>query len=231
LKSVVVIPTYNEAGNIGPLIDAIQGAMPGLDIVVVDDNSSDGTAAIAERRVGVHVIRRPGKQGLGTAYVAGYKYAIGAGYDRIGGMDADFSHDPKVLPTLFGLLDSFDVGLGARYVPGGGTRNWGLHRRLLSGAANRFAKWMLHMPVHDATGGYRCYRRDVLEAIDLDSLRSQGYSFLVELLYRCVRKGYRVGETPIIFEERRAGASKLDRREIFQGVVNLFRLRFGGNAG
>jgi len=163
-----------------------------------------------------------------TARLTGPPTWPSAGYGRIGGMDADFSHDPRLLPRLFGLLDTFDVGLGARYVAGGGTRNWGLHRRVLSRTANAVARHMLNLPAHDVTGGYRCYRREVLEAVSLETLKSEGYSFLVELLYRCVRRGFRVGEIPIIFEDRRMGASKLDRREIYQGVVNLFRLRWGG---
>lgn len=225
-RSVVVIPTYNEADNIVALIGAIRAAMPELAIIVVDDGSPDGTAALARAENGVHVLEREGKLGLGTAYVAGYLYALAEGYDRIGGMDADFSHDPGVLPGLFGLLDAFDVAVGARYVPGGATKNWGLHRRVLSGGANQVARFMLGMPAHDVTSGYRAYRRTVLETIGLESLRSEGYSFLVELLYRAHRAGFQIGEVPIVFEDRRMGASKLDRREIWNGIANLFRLRF-----
>jgi dolichol-phosphate mannosyltransferase len=228
MKSIVVIPTYNEADNIPPLVDAIQTAMPGLDILVVDDGSPDGTGDIAEAIDGVEVMHRSGKLGLGTAYVAGYKRCIEAGYDRIGGMDADFSHDPKVLPALFGLLDENDIGIGSRYVPGGGTRNWGIHRQFLSRGANTFARTLLGFKAKDVTAGFRCYRREVLESIDLDSLKSEGYAFLVELLFRASRKGYTIGETPIIFEERRLGQSKMSTGEIWGGVKNVFRLRFGG---
>lgn len=224
--SVVVIPTYNEAENIGRLIKTIQGIWHDLDIVVVDDGSPDGTGDLAAAFEGVHVVRRSGKLGLGTAYVAGFRYAIDKGYARIGGMDADFSHDPAVLPALFALLDDFDVGIGARYVPGGGTRNWGLHRQFLSRSANAFARFMLRFSAHDVTSGYRSYRREVLESIDLDALASHGYSFLVELLYRCVQHGFSVGETPIIFEDRAEGASKMSIKEVWGGVKNLFRLRF-----
>lgn len=223
--SVVIIPTYNEAQNIQPLIEAIQGVCTGLDIVIVDDASPDGTGALAASMHGVHVIHRPGKQGLGTAYVDGFCYALERGYQRIAGMDADFSHDPSVLPALFSLLDVDDVGIGSRYVPGGGTRNWGLHRQILSRSANAFARFMLDLPIQDVTSGYRCYRREVLERIDLDALASQGYSFLVELLYRSVQAGFSVGETPIIFEDRARGASKMSYHEIVGGIKNLFRLR------
>ncbi len=231
MKRIVVIPTYNEAENIGPLISAIKRSLPDLDVLVVDDGSPDGTARIASDTDGVHVIERPGKLGLGTAYICGFMYALDKGYDHIGGMDADFSHDPAVLPALFGLLDNHDLGIGARYIPGGGTKNWELRRRILSRTANLVAKLMLNLPVHDATSGYRSYRREVLEAIDLDDLKSEGYSFLVEILFRAHSKGYKIGETPIIFEERRKGESKLDQSEIWNGITNLFRLRFGNRAG
>ena len=228
MKNVVVIPTYNEAENIAPLISAIHEACPELDVLVVDDGSPDGTAEIAREMARVEVLERPGKMGLGTAYVAGFQRALAQGYDRIGGMDADFSHTPAVLPKLLALLDSHDVAVGARYVPGGGTRNWGLHRRILSRTSNLVARFMLGFSAHDVTSGYRFYRREVLEAIGLDSLKSEGYAFLVELLYRAMKKGFTIGETPIIFEDRREGCSKINKSEIWRGVTNLFRLRFRG---
>lgn len=224
--AVVVIPTYNEAENIERLIGAIHEVSPALDVVVVDDCSPDGTGDRAAAIEGVHVIRRAGKMGLGTAYVAGFRYALDKNYARIGGMDADFSHDPARLPALFDLLDEYDVGVGSRYIPGGGTRNWGLHRRALSRSANAFARFMLGLSAKDVTSGYRSYRREVLESIEMDILASHGYSFLVELLYRCVQKGFSVGETPIIFEDRTHGTSKMSVKEIWGGVKNLFRLRF-----
>lgn len=226
-RSIVVIPTYNEAENIERLITEIHRAWEDLDVCVVDDGSPDGTGRIAERLDRVHVIHRSGKLGLGTAYVRGYTYALEQGYDRIGGMDADFSHDPAVLPALFALLDQHGVGIGSRYIPGGGTLNWGIHRRVLSRGANLLAKFMLGFSAQDVTSGYRCYRREVLEAVDLPSLRSEGYSFLVELLYRAAQKGFSIGETPIVFADRKEGASKMSSREIYGGVANLFRLRFG----
>lgn len=225
--SVVIIPTYNEAENIERLIGTIYEAWPELHVVVVDDCSPDGTGDLAAAIEGVHVIRRAGKMGLGTAYVAGFRYALEKDYARIGGMDADFSHDPAKLPDLFALLDEYDVGIGSRYIPGGGTRNWGIHRQVLSRSANAFARLMLGLSAKDVTSGYRSYRREVLERIELDTLASHGYSFLVELLYRCVQNGFTVGETPIIFEDRAEGTSKMSMKEIWGGVKNVFRLRFG----
>lgn len=223
VRHIVIIPTYNEADNVQPLAAAIRDACPDVDILVVDDGSPDGTADLAES-LGLHVLRRPRKLGLGSAYVAGFTYALQHGYTHIAGMDADFSHDPQVLPALFALLERFDVAIGARYLPGGGTINWGLYRRALSKGANMLARAMLHMPAHDVTSGYRAYRRHVLETIGLDDLRSEGYAFLVELLFRCVQHGFTIGEVPILFEDRRMGVSKLDKREIWRGAANLARL-------
>lgn len=227
MRSIVVIPTYNEADNIALLIERIAQAFPALDIIVVDDGSPDGTAAIARDTGRAQVIQRAGKLGLGTAYVAGFSLALEQGYDRIGGMDADFSHDPAVLPGLFALLDSCDVGIGARYVKGGGTHHWGLHRQILSRTSNLFARTMLAIPAHDITSGYRCYRRSVLEAVELTTLKSEGYAFLVELLYRAHKKGFTIGEVPIIFADRQRGSSKINKSEIWRGITNVFRLRFG----
>jgi len=227
VKAVMVIPTYNEAENIQPLIQAIHESCPDLDVLIVDDRSPDGTADLARKMDRVQVIERSGKLGLGTAYVAGFKHALEQGYDHIGGMDADFSHDPKVLPALYGLLEEADIGIGARYIPGGGTRNWGIHRQILSRTSNLVAKLMLGIPARAVTSGYRCYRRKVLETIDLDALNSEGYAFVVELLYRAHQKGFKIAQTPIIFEDRRYGQSKISKSEIWGGITNLFRLRFG----
>jgi dolichol-phosphate mannosyltransferase len=222
-QSIVVIPTYNEADNLVPLVEAIRSAVPDIVILVVDDGSPDGTAALA-RSMGLRVIERASKLGLGSAYVAGFTLALEEGFTRIAGMDADFSHDPQVLPALLALLERYDVAVGARYLEGGGTVNWGWHRRALSKGANGLARAMLGMPLHDVTSGYRAYRREVLEAIQLRDLKSEGYAFLVELLFRCVQAGYTVGEVPIVFEDRRKGVSKLDKREIWRGAANLVRL-------
>lgn len=227
MKRVVVIPTYNEACNIEALVRAVHACLPDLDIIIVDDGSPDGTGQIAESLEGVQVIHRPCKQGLGSAYVAGYKRALEQGYEQIGGMDADFSHDPRDLPALFGLLRDCDVAIGSRYVPRGGTRNWSVRRRLLSYGANLLAKLCLRMPIQDVTGAFRVVRRAVLEAANLDEFRCQGYAFGVELLYRSVQLGFRVCESPILFVDRRLGQSKICAREITQGAATLFRLRFG----
>ena len=223
VQRIVVIPTYNEADNLDPLAAAIRQVCPDLDILIVDDASPDGTADLAQS-LGLHLLKRPRKLGLGSAYVAGFTYALKHGYTDIAGMDADFSHDPVVLPALFALLERFDVAVGARYLSGGGTVNWGWHRRALSKSANMLARVTLQMPLHDVTSGYRAYRREVLEAIGLDELRSEGYAFLVELLFRCVQAGFTIGEVPIVFEDRRMGVSKLDKREIWRGATNLVRL-------
>lgn len=225
-KSVVVIPTYNEAENIQPLLRAIREIIPSLNIMVVDDASPDGTAALAEEFGGVQVLKRPGKLGMGTAYIEGFSRALGQGYDAIGCMDADFSHDPHSLPALFDGLEDCHVVVGARYVPGGGTKDWGFHRRVLSRTSNTVARLMLRLPLHDVTSGFRSFRREALEAIDLTQLRSEGYAFQVEILYRCVQRGLTIGEVPIIFANRREGASKMGTAEIWGGMVNLLRLRF-----
>ncbi len=228
MSRAIVIPTYNEAGNIGPLVEGIRTACGDVAIIVVDDGSPDGTGALAEAMDSVEVIQRGSKQGLGTAYIEGFTRALAQGFSEIAGMDADFSHEPAVLPALFNLLETYDVAIGARYVPGGAVREWGVHRRMLSRTANFVARRWLGMPVHDLTSGFRAYRREALERIGLDGIRACGYAFLVEVLYRCHRRGCTMAETPIVFHDRRQGASKLDRKEIAAGVVNLFRLRFGG---
>lgn len=227
MKSIVVIPTYNEAENIQPLIEVIQEALPSLDILVVDDASPDGTGAIAESLEGVQVMKRPGKLGLGTAFVQAFTHVLDLGYEAIGCMDADFSHDPQVLPALFAGLEHYDVVIGARYVSGGGTANWGFHRHLLSRASNIVARMVLQLPLHDVTSGFRTYRRETLETIDLTRLQTRGYAFEVEILYRCVQAGLRIGEIPIVFADRRKGTSKMDLAEIWGGAKNLLRLRFG----
>jgi dolichol-phosphate mannosyltransferase len=224
VKNIVVIPTYNEAENIASLIEALRGIMPQLEILVVDDGSPDGTGDIAEG-LGARVLRRPRKLGLGTAYVTAFGKLLEEGYDRLAHMDADFSHDPAVLPKLFALLDTHDVAVGSRYVPGGGSVNWGLHRRLLSRGANMLARTILGLKPHDVTGGFRAFRREALQAMDLPSIKSEGYSFMVEMAYRAQRKGFTIGEVPIVFRDREKGTSKMSLREMRQGLINLFRIR------
>jgi dolichol-phosphate mannosyltransferase len=226
----VVIPTYNERENIAALIPRIL-EQPRLRVLVVDDNSPDGTAdvvrALGEADPRVGLLRRAGKQGLGTAYVAGFRRALAEGAEYIFEMDADFSHDPAYLPQLLEAAEHrYDLALGSRYVPGGGTTDWGAIRQLISRGGNLYARAILGLPVVDATGGFRCYRRAVLERLDLSAIRSNGYSFQIELVYRTMQAGFRIGEVPIIFPDRRVGQSKMSRRIVLEALVTVWRLRF-----
>lgn len=227
----VVIPTYNERENIGELIPRVL-ELPRFRVLVVDDNSPDGTAEIVrdlardEPRIGL--LSRPGKQGLGRAYLAGFRRALAEGAEFICEMDADFSHDPRYLPDLLAAAEArYDLVLGSRYVRGGGTVNWGLARQLISRGGNVYARAILGLPVSDATGGFRCYRRRVLETLDLNAIQSNGYSFQIEMVYRTRRAGFRVGEVPIIFPDRRVGQSKMSRRIVLEALLTVWRLRFG----
>lgn len=226
----IVIPTYNECENIATLLERIL-ALPRFRVLVVDDNSPDGTAAIvtrlAENEPRVGLLSRPEKRGLGSAYVAGFRRALAEGADYIFEMDADFSHDPAYLPRLLEAAESrYDLVLGSRYIPGGGTADWGAVRQFISRGGNLYARLILGLPVMDATGGFRCYRRRVLEAIDLDDIQSNGYAFQIELVYRTLRAGFRIGELPIIFPDRRVGRSKMSRRIVLEALINVWRLRF-----
>jgi len=228
--ALVVLPTYNEAENVEHLIELILQQAARLHVVVVDDSSPDGTGEIADRLCArdprVAVIHRSGKLGLGTAYMAGFQRALSLGYGYAITMDADFSHHPRYLPDLLALMPECDLAIGSRYVPGGGTEGWPLRRRILSSGANLFARTLLGLHAHDCTAGFRCYRREVLESIELDTIFSSGYSFLVEMLTRCERRGFRVRELPIVFRDREAGVSKISRAEVYRSVYTVFRLRF-----
>lgn len=229
--SLVVVPTYNEIENIHQLLPQIL-AHPRLSVLVVDDGSPDGTGdAVAARMAAeprVHLIRRAGKQGLGTAYVAGFRYALANGADFIFEMDADFSHDPRYLDALHQAAEvTYDLVIGSRYVPGGGTTDWGIGRRLISKGGNVYARTILGMRVADLTGGFRCYRRRALQAINLDNVRSNGYSFQIEMAYRVYKAGLRIGEVPIIFPDRRVGASKMSKNIVTEALVNVVKLRLG----
>lgn len=226
----IVVPTYNEYDNIAELIEQLLDE-PRFRILVVDDNSPDGTAdvvrAIGRTEPRVGLLSRPGKQGLGTAYIAGFRRALAEGAEFIFEMDADFSHDPRYLPALLEAAEGrFDVVLGSRYVPGGATTDWGLGRKIISRGGNIYAGLILGLPVKDATGGYRCYRRQVLEAIDLGAVRSNGYAFQIEMVYRALQAGFRVGEIPIVFPDRRVGRSKMSRRIVAEALLTVWRLRF-----
>ncbi|HEX4631738.1 MAG TPA: polyprenol monophosphomannose synthase [Chthoniobacterales bacterium] len=229
-RSLIVVPTYNESGNISELIQKILANLPDVQLLVVDDDSSDRTADVVEKiaanHSGVKLIRRNGERGFGRALMAGIEYGLNNGFDVIGTMDADLSHDPAYLLPMLELLASHDVVIGSRYVRDGGTVNWGMHRVLLSWFANRFAAALLRIPARDITSGYRLYRRSALEWIRTTEIKSSGYSFLGELLYRAYRGGATIAECPIIFHDRTKGASKLGRREIYLGAINLIRLKF-----
>lgn len=224
----IIIPTYNERDNIGLLIRDILALGLGSQVIIVDDNSPDGTGELADelaaQNPGVQVLHRPGKLGLGTAHLAGIKAALANGVARILTMDADFSHHPRYLPDLLAALDRFDLVIGSRYAPGGGTLYCTLPRQVLSRGANLFARAALNLHAGDATAGFRGYRRVVLESIALDDIRSDGYSFLIEMLYHCQRQGWHIGEVPILFENRQRGASKISRTEILKAMQTVVRL-------
>ncbi|MEQ8821605.1 MAG: polyprenol monophosphomannose synthase [Sumerlaeia bacterium] len=234
LRALAIAPTYNEADNVDPLIEGILAQGDALHVLVVDDNSRDGTAdrvrAQAEKHPGrVHLIERPGKLGLGTAYIDAFRWALaregGDAYDAILTMDADLSHDPAHLPEILHMAMVADVVIGSRYVAGGGIENWGPHRHVLSSGANFLARSLAGLRARDCTSGYRCYRRELLESIDLDAIRSDGYSCLMELLTVCQRRGAKIREIPIVFLDRRAGQSKISHKEIFKGFATLWRVR------
>ncbi len=235
MKTLIIIPTYNEIDNLRPLLEEIFSYAPETDILIVDDNSPDGTGDLADEihneNPRVHVLHRPGKLGLGTAYIAGFKYAIEHNYDAAFEMDADFSHDPRYLPDFLKAIENADVVIGSRYIPGGNTPNWSMLRRLISGGGNIFARFMLGIPVHDCTAGYRCYRREVLEKIDLDTIQSQGYAFQVELAYRVMKQGFKIVETPIVFMDRRVGKSKMSRKIVIEGFAYVLKARFSKQPG
>jgi dolichol-phosphate mannosyltransferase len=227
----VIIPTYNESDNIEALVKEILALGDITEIIIVDDNSPDGTGEIADELTkvyrGIKVIHRPAKLGLGTAHIVGFKEALALGADRVMTMDADFSHHPRYIPDLLTRNRDAQLVIGSRYVDGGGTVDWGLQRQILSKGANTFARLVLGLKAHDCTGAFRCYRREVLESIELDEIFSDGYSFLIEILYKCQRRGWEIGEVPIIFEDRRHGASKISRREIFKALYTVLCLRWG----
>lgn len=234
-RLLLVVPTYDERENLPALVERVFAALPGAEILVVDDGSPDGTAdlvrELATGRPGLHLLERRGERGLGRAYVAGLARGLAAGYEVLGTMDADLSHDPAYLPAMLAqMTGGADVVIGSRYVPGGGTVNWGLHRRLLSRLANRFAGRLLGLRLRDLTSGFRLYRAPALAAIDLAAITSTGYSFLAELLYRLDAAGARIAESPIVFVDRREGRSKLSPAEIPKGAYHLLRLRLGRTA-
>jgi dolichol-phosphate mannosyltransferase len=230
LQVTVIVPTYNEQENIEALVTQLLALPTAVRVVVVDDNSPDGTGAIADRLAAesggrVEVIHRAGKLGLGTAHIAGFKQALAGGADLICTMDADFSHNPRYIPAMVDRIGQrHGLVIGSRYVRGGGASGCTTDRKLLSWGANAFARTMLGLQAHDTTAGFRCYRREVLEGMDLDEVKASGYSFLIEMLYRVQRHGWQVGEVPIVFENRRLGASKISENEIIRALGTVLRL-------
>lgn len=227
----VIVPTFNEIENIGRLIPALL-AQPRVRVLVVDDGSPDGTgslvAALARTEPRVGLLARSHKQGLGSAYIAGFRRALAEGAEFIFEMDADFSHDPRYLPDLLRAAEGgADLVIGSRYVPGGGTTDWGLGRKVISRGGNVYAGLILGLPVADATGGFRCYRRRALEALNLGAVQSNGYAFQIEMAFRVLQAGLKVAEVPIIFPDRRVGKSKMSRRIVLEALINVWRLRFG----
>ncbi len=224
MRTVVVLPTYNEAENIVGFLRAVRQSAPDVDILVVDDNSPDGTAALAEEtaseRGRIKVLRRPGKLGLGAAYRHGFTTAFDEGYEAIVSMDSDFSHDPEVIPTMLGLLgEGADAVIGSRYVPGGATVDWPLRRRVLSKWGNRYTAALLRLPVSDCTSGYRAYRAEALRAINPATTTAEGYAFLTELVRKLIANGATIVETPIVFRDRRFGTSKMSGRIIAESML------------
>ena len=227
----LVLPTYNEAENIEPFVAAVRDNLPaGSQILIVDDNSPDGTGALAgtlaERHDNVSVIHRPEKEGIGPAYIAGFRQALAGGAGLVLEMDSDFSHDPAYLPRLLDAAERADLVLGSRYVPGGAVSDWGALRRAISRGGSAYARLVLGVGVRDLTGGFKCFRREVLEAIDLGSVQARGYAFQVEMTYRAIRQGFEVVEVPIVFRDRQAGNSKMDRSIVAEAAWQVPRLRF-----
>ena len=232
---MVVVPTYNEALNLPLIVPQILAQDPRLDVLVVDDNSPDGTGHLADQMAAadsrVHVLHRPGKGGLGKAYLAGFRWALDRGYDLIFEMDADFSHDPKFLGDFLRAVEEADLVIGSRYKTGVNVINWPISRLLLSLGANQYARWITGMPIVDSTGGFKCFRRQVLETIDFERVRSNGYSFQIEMSFRAWKKGFRLVEIPIVFTDRVEGQSKMNKRIVREAIWMVWWLRLKALVG
>jgi dolichol-phosphate mannosyltransferase len=228
-RALVVIPTYNEAANVRNLIPEILRMDSGLEILVVDDSSPDGTADVVKELMAsdprVHLVQRQEKSGLGTAYVVGFRYAIEHCFDYVFEMDADHSHDARELPNFLAMMNEYDLVIGSRYRNGVRVLNWPVQRLLLSYFANVYTRLITGLPVKDATGGFKCFRRKVLESIDLDSVKSNGYAFQIEMTYKAWKKGFRVHEIPIVFMDRRVGTSKMSKSIVYEAVFMVWKLR------
>lgn len=229
-KTLIIVPTYNERENLPELVSQIFSEVPHTHILVVDDNSPDGTGALADGLAAadarVHVMHRAGKLGLGTAYIGGFKWALERDYERVFEMDADFSHQPKYLPTFLEKAEEADLVLGCRYMKGGGTEDWTFMRRMISKGGNLYARAVMGLRFKDLTGGFKCFRREVLEALELDAVKSKGYAFQIELTYRAHLAGFKIAEVPIIFPDRKLGQSKMSGRIVREAMLNVVKLRF-----
>ena len=233
MRLVICLPTYNERANLEPIVRRLGEVLAGVDakprLLVIDDSSPDGTGELADRLSGelpfVSVLHRTRKEGLGPAYIAGFRWALEQGADRIVQMDADFSHDPADVPRLLGATESAGLSLGSRYVEGGGTENWGKGRQAISRFGSFYARTILGVPIRDLTGGFKCWRREALDALPLDRIRTKGYAFQIETTYRAIRTGFEVVEIPIVFAERRAGGSKMTRGIVFEAIWKVPELR------
>ena len=230
-KSLVIIPTYNEAENIAKVLNEIfELDITNLNVLIVDDNSPDGTAEKVKEyqkiNEKVHIVQRPGKQGLGTAYIKGFKFALENKYDYIFEMDADFSHDPKEIPRMLKEIENADLIIGSRYITGVNVINWPLGRLILSVMASKYTRMITGMPIYDCTGGYKCFRREVLEAISLEEVKSNGYSFQIEMNFKAWKRKFRIKEIPIIFHDRTVGQSKMTRKIMIEAAFMVWKLKF-----
>ncbi len=234
-KSLIITPTYNEMDNISRLIPELLERYDDLDILVVDDNSPDGTGGYVEelskQNSRIKIIKRGRKLGLGTAYIAGFKYAIQHDYEYIFEMDADFSHDPKEIKNLLLAAENYDLVLGSRYVRGVNVINWPMRRLLLSYFANKYTRFITGMPIQDATGGFKCFKRKVLESISLDQISSNGYAFQIEMTFKAWKKGFKVGEIPIVFVDRVKGTSKMSKKIVREAIFMVWKLRIRSALG
>jgi len=230
MRTLIIIPTYNEIENIEKIISSVLLQDKSIEILIVDDNSPDGTGTTVknmkktEKRI--HIIERPDKMGLGTAYVTGFKWAVKNDYDYIFEMDADFSHDPNSLPTFLKEIENYDLVIGSRYIKGVSVINWPMSRLILSYFANSYASIITGCPIKDLTGGFKCFRKEVLQALDLDKIHSDGYSFQIEVDLKVYSKGFRVKEIPIIFADRTEGKSKMSKKIVWEAIFMVWRLRF-----
>jgi dolichol-phosphate mannosyltransferase len=229
MKTLVIIPTYNERENIERIVPLVLEKDPSIHVLIVDDNSPDGTGEIADRMAEgndrIFAIHRENKSGLGTAYIAGFKFALERKFDYVFEMDCDFSHDPKYIPDFLRAAAEVDLVLGSRYISGVNVINWPMSRLLLSYYANVYSRIVTGLPVRDATGGFKCFRREVLEAIDLDEVKSNGYSFQIEMSFRAWKRGFKIKEIPIVFEDRKLGQSKMSKKIVREAVWMVWRLR------